>query len=58
MTRWSARTMSPARLAMLLGLLFVALAAPTAVLLVQTQRQIRFEIQREGKNALHSISAR
>src|SRR5689334_3844552 len=42
-----ARTFSPsfsrARLATMLGLLFVALALPTMVLLVQTQRQIKFE---------------
>jgi signal transduction histidine kinase len=43
MTRWSARSISRARLATLLGLLFIALAAPTVVLLVQTQRQIKFE---------------
>ena len=41
--RSSARVLSRARLATLLGLLFVALAAPTLVLLVQTQRQIKFE---------------
>jgi signal transduction histidine kinase len=37
------RSFSRARLATMLGLLFVALAAPTLVLLVQTQRQIKFE---------------
>src|SRR5258708_23366786 len=39
----SMRTLSRARLATMLGLLFLALAAPTVVLLVQTQRQIKFE---------------
>ncbi len=43
MRRWSARSFSRARLATMLGLLFVALATPTVVLLVQTQRQIKFE---------------
>src|SRR5258706_7119773 len=43
MARASARTLSRTRLAMMLGLLFLALAAPTVVLLVQTQRQIKFE---------------
>jgi hypothetical protein len=43
MARRSRPTLSRARLATMLGLLFLALAAPTAVLLVQTQRQIKFE---------------
>lgn len=43
MTRRSRSSVSRARLATMLGLLFLALAAPTVVLLVQTQRQIKFE---------------
>src|SRR5580765_7357792 len=43
MARAYARSFSRARLATMLGLLFVALAVPTVVLLVQTQRQIKFE---------------
>jgi two-component system, OmpR family, phosphate regulon sensor histidine kinase PhoR len=43
MARGSRTGISRSRLATLLGLLFLALAVPTAVLLVQTQRQIKFE---------------
>ena len=41
--RRSRPSLSRARLATMLGLLFLALAAPTAVLLMQAQRQIKFE---------------
>jgi len=41
--RRSRISLSRSRLATMLGLLFVALAVPTAVLLVQAQRQIKFE---------------
>jgi len=41
--RRSRSSLSRARLASMLGLLFFALAAPTAVLLLQAQRQIKFE---------------
>ena len=43
MARHAPPNLSRARLAIMLGLLFVALAVPTAVLLLQTQRQIKFE---------------
>jgi len=58
MTRASARGLSRGRLAALLGVLFVALAAPTAVLLVQTQRQIKFESFYQYRTLADELSLR
>lgn len=46
------------RLAMLLGLLFLLLAAPSAVLLVQTQRQIEFEAYHQYRTLADELGLR
>jgi two-component system, OmpR family, phosphate regulon sensor histidine kinase PhoR len=43
MARQRSRGMTPGRLRLALGLLFVALAVPSAVLILQTQRQLKWE---------------
>lgn len=49
---------TPARLAVLLGLLFLLLAAPSAVLLVQTRRQIAFEAYHQYRTLADELALR
>ena len=46
------------RLAVLLGLLFVALAVPSLVLLIQTQRQIKFEAFHQNRTLADELGLR
>lgn len=58
MRRWQPRLLSRARLATFVGLLFLALMVPTVILLVQTQRQIRFEAFHQYRTLAEELGLR
>ena len=52
------RGLDPARLRLFLGLLFLALAVPTAVLIAQMQRQIKWESLHQYRTLAEELGAR
>ncbi|MGB0132825.1 sensor histidine kinase [Dokdonella sp.] len=58
MRRWQPRLLSRARLAAFLAVLFLALMIPTVILLVQTQRQIRFEAFHQYRTLAEELGLR
>ncbi|MEZ5460704.1 sensor histidine kinase [Dokdonella sp.] len=58
MRRWQPRLLSRRRLAVFLALLFAGLMIPTVILLLQTQRQIRFEAFHQYRTLAEELGLR
>ena len=58
MRHWQPRLLSRTRLATFLALLFLGLMIPTVILLVQTQRQIRFEAFHQYRTLAEELGLR